>query len=176
MNVPYMQLFLRRCHLGRIQVRTYAEDVKSVFGIPQNINHCSGLPPQNSYVTESRTLLIQKSLENLKSQKIKINNPGVKIKINDRFQCKGTDGASLFLYEKVPVLKYHNPDVSINCTRDATLPWDVSVSVDDGDWVSVQVDGRTSDEIFQDIAILLDAEIEGETSIENVMFQASESA
>ena len=79
--------------LAQQHCRVYSDEGNSVFGILQHTNHCTELPPRVSYLLESRTLLIQKSLENLRSERIKIKKPGVQIKINDKFVSKGTDGA-----------------------------------------------------------------------------------
>jgi len=34
---------------------------------------------------------------------------------------------SLFLYEKLPPLKFNNPEVPILCTRDDTKPWMLAI-------------------------------------------------
>lgn len=153
-----------RSHLRcQQQLRNYAsDDVKPVTGSYQKLNHCSGLGPKYTYVNEPRTVHIQKSLENLQFQKIKINKAGVQIRINDKYQSKGTDGASIFLYEKIPVLKYHNPTIPIECTRDASQPWDLSVSVESGEWVSLPVAGKSSEEIYKELAEMIVAEIQVE--------------
>jgi len=78
---------------------------------------------------------------------------------------------SLFLYEKVPILKYHNPDVPIICTRDKHLPWEINVNNGDGNWISIPIDGRSYEGIFADVSRLIDAEVVEKVIIEEIKEQ-----
>ncbi|XP_057296559.1 28S ribosomal protein S25, mitochondrial-like [Hydractinia symbiolongicarpus] len=127
---------------------------------PSSINHCSKLYERRNFETEDRVLIIQKTLQHLKSNTTKLDKRIIaNISINDRFESKGTDGASLFLYERIPQLKYNNPDVEITCTRDSTRPWEINVTLVNGNTIPLSVSGKSSNQILSEIDEINSAEI-----------------
>ncbi|XP_066921791.1 uncharacterized protein [Clytia hemisphaerica] len=122
----------------------------------EDVTHCSNLRENTQYNSEIRGVWIQHGVEHLKSlENIRIKNVVKQISINDQLNSKGMDEKSLFLYDKIPPLKFSNPDVSIVCTRDETKPWDIAIQLENGEELNVDVDGKTSHEIFIEFCNLI---------------------
>ena len=116
---------------------------------PDSIEHCSKMLEKPSFITEHRALIIQKSLQNLKNGQIKLKSNIRSIFINDPMRGKGKNGASLFLYEIIPLVKYHNPNVNVVCTKDETLPWNLEIGFEK-DTITIPVETSSYKSILEE--------------------------
>ena len=110
---------------------------------------------------------MQRSLDMLKNDKLIIENNSAKIRINDKSIGKSLDYFSIFLYERVPAMKYHNPDLSIECTRYSQEASSIAVDSGDGQWKDVSLEGKTSQQLVGNVIQLTSKPVEIErTEIE----------
>ena len=93
----------------------------------------------------------QKSLDILKRDEMIIENTSARIQINDTSMGESYSHFSLFLYERVPAMKYHNPDIPINCTRDPGAPTSLRVDCGDGEWTDIATGGKTSQQLVDQV-------------------------
>ena len=85
------KISLCRSFFGRIHNRYNSQAVEFCY-LREEANHCSGLKPHIQFNSESRGLVIQQSIDHLKTQKsIKIKDQVKQILVNDQYKSKGLD-------------------------------------------------------------------------------------
>ena len=104
----------------------------------------------------------------LQSEILTIENDKAKIRINDKLSGLGADQFTLFMYEKVPILKYCNPNIRVTCTCEGSLPPSIHVDSGDGDWKNVVVDDRTCEQILADVLQLSNLETAEDKQTETI--------
>ena len=123
------------------------------------VRACSNIQQMRSV----STVPIKNTFENLHESDFKLVSEVTDIKINDVYGGRGVDGGSLFMYECVPQIKYHNPSVNVVCTKNVDEPFSMSVTTTneetngDKETVSIQMENRTYGDIKREFRKLFQA-------------------
>merc|ERR1719397_628312 len=90
---------------------------------------------QQQQQQQCRHTSTQRSLENLLNNPIATTTTGGQININHPHPHTRTDDLSIFMYEKLPLLKFHNKSLNVTCTQHTERGKVLRVGAGDEGWV-----------------------------------------